>query len=638
MTTFLLAAAAGAQSADPPADPLRFDQYHATIADLRDPHDVAVTPDGRILVADTGRCRVAVFDRDGKPLRHFGRRGPGAGAFLAPTGLAIDPDGHIYVSDPIRRDVQVFDPAGHYQRTITTDGFQHPDGLAATGTHLAVADPWQNGITLIHRDTSTRQSISKQPANPPTDASLREPRAVALDPNSPALFLADALAHRIRRYDAAGNPSWTTGDFGAFPGLFSRPTDVDVFDNSLFVTDGRNHRIQVFDLACNPLYYWGVHALRPREGEGKLHYPRRMAIAPDGTFAVICETFEDRCQIFRPSRGPAANPPIDIAWQEAGALAHYGTRCDIRGTLLAVPEPDTQTVLIYDLRRDTPILIHQLGGYGAAFGRFNEPTDVCFSGDGTLFVADSGNRRIQQFRLDHDPGAPPRFDFLLARLVRAFDLRAIGRNAPGLPDDATIHPDAIEIDGAGNLFILDARLCRVFVFDPAGKCLATWGGRGAAEGRFRRPTDFAFSPTGRTLYVVDAHNHRIQAFEPDGRFVTQWGNHGTEDGAFHRPFGVLVDRSERVIVTDAGRNRVQAFDATGRLLAAWGSQGVGAGELFKPAGIAEAPAGRLLVIDHGNHRGQFFTPDGKFVSAFGARLFVQPTRNQAAKRSNDETP
>jgi DNA-binding beta-propeller fold protein YncE len=93
--------------------------------ELDTPHGVAVDAQGRVLVADSGNKRVAVFDSNGSFLKNL--HAPSRG------GLSIGPDGSVYVSDvnagavTVFRDDQMID-------VIKVDG--RPHGLTvdrATG-------------------------------------------------------------------------------------------------------------------------------------------------------------------------------------------------------------------------------------------------------------------------------------------------------------------------------------------------------------------------------------------------------------------------------------------------------------------------------------------------------------------------
>lgn len=65
----------------------------------------------RVYVADAQDCAVKVFDRDGRFLRSFGRKGRGPGELSFPSGVDAA-GGLVYVADKLNRRVQVFDGEG----------------------------------------------------------------------------------------------------------------------------------------------------------------------------------------------------------------------------------------------------------------------------------------------------------------------------------------------------------------------------------------------------------------------------------------------------------------------------------------------------------------------------------------------
>jgi sugar lactone lactonase YvrE len=81
------------------------------------PSDVAWDRAGNIYVADgMGTTnRVAVFDKDGRFIRHWGSTGAGPGQFSGVKALAIDAQGNVYAADSGNKRVQVFDQAGVFK-------------------------------------------------------------------------------------------------------------------------------------------------------------------------------------------------------------------------------------------------------------------------------------------------------------------------------------------------------------------------------------------------------------------------------------------------------------------------------------------------------------------------------------------
>ncbi len=76
------------------------------------PTNVAVAPDGSVLVTDAMNFRIQVFSPEVRFLRQFGRHGDAVGDLARPKGVAIDSEGHVYVVEGLYDVVNVFDAGG----------------------------------------------------------------------------------------------------------------------------------------------------------------------------------------------------------------------------------------------------------------------------------------------------------------------------------------------------------------------------------------------------------------------------------------------------------------------------------------------------------------------------------------------
>jgi peptidylamidoglycolate lyase len=79
------------------------------------PTDIAFLPNGDFLVTDGYKNgRVIRFNKDGKYLSEFGKKGTGPGEFNVVHAIALDAQGRIFVSDRENRRIQVFDQRGKF--------------------------------------------------------------------------------------------------------------------------------------------------------------------------------------------------------------------------------------------------------------------------------------------------------------------------------------------------------------------------------------------------------------------------------------------------------------------------------------------------------------------------------------------
>jgi hypothetical protein len=86
------------------------------------PTDVAIAPNGDIFVGDghngggtaTGNARIMKFDKDGKFIKTWGKKGMGPGEFDVIHTLAFDSQGRLFVGDRQNNRIQIFDQNGKF--------------------------------------------------------------------------------------------------------------------------------------------------------------------------------------------------------------------------------------------------------------------------------------------------------------------------------------------------------------------------------------------------------------------------------------------------------------------------------------------------------------------------------------------
>jgi uncharacterized protein (TIGR03663 family) len=239
-------------------------------------------------------------------------------------------------------------------------------------------------------------------------------------------------------------------------------------------------------------------------------------------------------------------------WQPAELMRMY-IRKDITSQIWNYGVGPSTEEIVADPYEGTEVLLNAdiiFGAAGSEAGQFQRPRGVVAAPDGTIYVADTDNHRIQH--LDRD-GTP---------------LHEWGSFA-----DLASGPA------------------------PGGTFYEPWGIAVGSDG---------------SVYVADTWNHRIQKFTAEGEFLTMWGYFGQAEqfDGFWGPRDVVVDAEGRVIVSDTGNKRIVIFGPNGEGIAEFGEEGYEPGQFYEPVGLAMDAEGILYVADTWNQRIQTFEPDG----------------------------
>ena len=200
----------------------------AAQAQLRQPHSVAMAPDGRLLICDVGNHRLRAVDLATGVIATIGgtgeRRPTTDGARLlgaplnGPRAIAVGADGAIYLAlregNAIHRiaprDGTIHHLAGTGAQGHTGDGgparlatLGGPKGLALSGRRLYVADTENHAIRCIDLEAGTIATVlgtgtrGDGPDGDPLRCGLARPHGLFAASDG-ALYVGDSEAHRIR--------------------------------------------------------------------------------------------------------------------------------------------------------------------------------------------------------------------------------------------------------------------------------------------------------------------------------------------------------------------------------------------------------------------------------------------------------
>ena len=176
----------------------------------------------------------------------------------------------------------------------------------------------------------------------------------------------------------------------------------------------------------------------------------------------------------------------------------------------------------------------------------------------------------------------------------------------------------LALDDDDRLFVVDARLRHVVVFNPQHVPTEVFGTEVLV-----RPGGIAIDRENRFLYVVDTGNDVVDVFDADTyKLLRHIGkpsrkHEATDPGTFSLPEGAAVDKDGNVYVTDTLNNRIEIFDADGEFISAFGKNGDGPADLERPKGIAIDCDGHIWVVDAAQNMVKVFNQQGRLLITFG---------------------
>lgn len=211
------------------------------------------------------------------------------------------------------------------------------------------------------------------------------------------------------------------------------------------------------------------------------------------------------------------------------------------------------------------------GGSGSGDGQFQWPQSVAIHPGGDVYVADTGNDRVQKFDAE-------------GHFIAAW-------GEQGSDSGQFLSPYGIAASSDGRVYVSDRDNHRIQVFDTDGQYWTEFGGQGYGDGMLDFPRGLALD-SNQTLYVADTLNHRIQAFSAAGDYIGKWGR--SEDvqssgfGEFNRPSDVAFNAKDEMFVVEANGGRVQVFAPV--------SSAADLSGLTVTPGMAELPFGPTMEI------------------------------------------
>jgi DNA-binding beta-propeller fold protein YncE len=307
--------------------------------------------------------------------------------------------------------------------------------------------------------------------------------------------------------------------------------------------------------------------------------------------------------------------PSGVAGSTEGTLSSPRNVTVGPDDLVYVADSGNHRIQVFD--RDGAF-VRGWGSFGTEPGQFNEPWGLAVD-DAFVYVADTWNHRIQKFTLEGE-------------LVGAF-----GQSGSPAADDPGgglglfFGPRDVVLIGDDRLLVTDTGNHRLQLLERDGDFIMPIGAFGNAPGQFNEPVGLAAAPDG-SVYVADTWNGRVQRLSPDlaavGEFrIEAWAGQSINN----KPY-IGVDSGGRVYITDPEGYQVLIFSPSGAYLNRFGQFGADASSLGLPNGIYLDDGDKLWLADAGNHRILAYPP---IYGAPAPDALIAPTE---AAPSGDESP
>jgi len=205
---------------------------------------------------------------------------------------------------------------------------------------------------------------------------LVNPAGAAITDNF--IAVSDYGSHQVKKYSLQGELLSIIGCYGNKNGQLNRPRGLAFNNNKLlYVVDSYNYRIQVFQQDDTFAFSFGNKGINP----GEFQCPIRIAIDPNNVLvtdydANYIHVFSHSGQFIR---------TISCYKPRAVSISHTGY-------LITGHAGDDNKIRVWS---PTYELIHQFGKRGSKQGEFKDINGISINSNGTVYVAEWGNKRLQ---------------------------------------------------------------------------------------------------------------------------------------------------------------------------------------------------------------------------------------------------
>ena len=231
--------------------------------DLSNPRGLAFTKEGHLIVTewqDLGKHCITIIDpTNGRKIKSFGKHGSGQVHFSYPRGVAVTQDGRIVVAEWDSHRLQVLTAEGAFIATVGSKGSQplqfiRPCDVAVDHNgKVFVTDSWNNRVQVLNADLTYSHCFGCKGVQP---GEFNRPRGITIDAN--VVLVADSDNNRIQKFTPEGKLLAVIDSKGEGGGRLNGPYGLCVDGNNiLYVTEYGSRVVSMFTSEGRFLGYIG---------------------------------------------------------------------------------------------------------------------------------------------------------------------------------------------------------------------------------------------------------------------------------------------------------------------------------------------------------------------------------------------
>ncbi len=259
------------------------------------------------------------------------------------------------------------------------------------------------------------------------------------------------------------------------------------------------------------------------------------------------------------------------------------------------------------------------GSRGIGRGMYEEPRSASVAPDGSVYIADFRNHRVQKFNSETEwqlmwgstGNLPEQFNDICdvaanskyVYVLDTFNNRIQLYSPDGsfiriiLPGDYSIsHPRGIAAD-EDFIFLADTGNSRIIRMDASGANPVVIGKGGKGQLQFSHPVGIAVKDD--EVYIADTQNQRIQVISKEGAYLREYPVEGWVAEVYNEPY-VAVASDGTMYYSDPSKGVVNHIDQNGKILKRIRND-IDGNQLSLPMGLGIMLNGDVFVVDAGNH-------------------------------------